>query len=101
MNELGSAPGGGTPSTDPVHELRAELLALRETSFVNQKKLLQLQDAFFALRREWSAVQPGGGMAAMDHIQVLRNEVSGLREALCCQPKEPLATSGRFARLAH
>ena len=54
--------GGSTPSTDHVQERRTELLATRETFFVSQKDLLQLQNGFLAERSEWSPVQRGGDM---------------------------------------
>ena len=96
LNNLDGVLGVDMPWMDQVHELRAEISALLETSSVNQKDLLQPQDESLTLKSERS-VQSGADVTSMDHFQELRDEISSLREKTSCSFRTislPHAVSG-------
>ena len=98
FEQFGGVLGVNMPTMDHAHELRDAISALRETSSVIQKDLLQLQDGFLTLYCERSVVQSGADVTSMEHIQDLRDEISALcKTPSVSRPQSPGAVRRRYS----
>ena len=78
FEQFGGAFGVDMPTMDLAYGLRDAISALRETSSVIQKDLLQLQDGFLTWYSERSVVQSAADVTSMEHIQDLLDDKFGV-----------------------